>query len=144
MKIVNRQDFLQQPAGILYSMYEPIGMIEGLYEKGDSFLNDWIYVDLLSTVDGECLEKLYRDESITEIQIDLECAGRDGVYDASSMFVIYDGNEVDRLINRLVGIKRNYPIDIETTEPAQPKAAAVEDFAFNIDSEIDKMFKKER
>lgn len=38
----------------------------------------------------------------------------------------------------------NSPEAIETTEIAQPKAAAVEDFGFDIEGGITEMFKKER
>ncbi|MBB6694363.1 hypothetical protein H7B90_23485 [Cohnella xylanilytica] len=112
MRIVNRKEFLHLPSGTVYSRFQPM-MIEGLMVKGDSLSNDWTYSNLIEDVDANSSEEfsnilLDAMDNGTSFSMDLECYGRDGSYDDSSMFAIYDRDDVERLVDRLQSILRSY------------------------------------
>ena len=108
MRIVNRQEFLQLPSGTVYSKYKSMGMISGLYEKFQSSTNDWVYQDLISCIDADSSAELFdlMDAAMNgkEFSLDLDCGERDGCYDESDMFAIYDKKDLDKLIVRLIEV----------------------------------------
>lgn len=113
MKIVNRKQFLSLPDGIIYSQYESLGMIKGLYQKHKSYSNDWIYQDLLGNVDaedsGEFADIMFNAEQGGKFTIDLDCVERDGGFEESNMFVIYDKEDLNKLVVHLSETLINYP-----------------------------------
>lgn len=112
MKIVNRKEFLSLPSGIIYSYYRAHGF-DGLYEKGESLENDWYYADMIDNVD--CNSSNERDSIIfaaeegAHFRMDLDCGSRDGVFEDSDMFAVYDANDLDRIIKKLSAIAGSYP-----------------------------------
>lgn len=113
MRIVNRKEFLSLPVGIIYSTYQSHGMFSGLYGKGVSYPNDWVYQDALDSVDCNSSEE--RDHLIDaaeqggEFKMYLNCGERDGCYDDTDMFAIYDKSDVGRLIQFLSHSYDRYP-----------------------------------
>lgn len=114
MKIINRKDFLHLPEGVIYSKYESLGMISGLYKKHQSYTNDWVYQDYLGQVsaesDVEFTDIMFKAEEGNEFTIDFNCAERDGGYDDGDKFVIYDKTDLDMVILNLVNARNKYPI----------------------------------
>lgn len=114
MKLVNKEEFLSLPNGIIYSYYEPTGNIEGLYTKTESLHNDWVYEDLIGDIDcgdtdfGELVLNIEDNREI-EFRMDLECGRRDGMYKTQEMFVVYDEVDVRRLFYKLQMLMNNYP-----------------------------------
>lgn len=115
MKIVNKSEFLELPNGILYSKYESLGIITGLFVKTDSLHNDWVYIDLISNVDcqdtGEFFDIMSAVESkvLDKFRFDLECGERDGVFDSEGMFVVYDKEDAIQLLDTIQKIVSTYP-----------------------------------
>jgi hypothetical protein len=111
LKIVNRKDFMQMPNGIVYSKYKSLGMIDGLYQKVKSYENDWIYQDLLASVDAnddeEFSDIMFAAEEGMEFSLDLECGERDGGFQDTDMFVLYGKADLDKLIIRLIDIQND-------------------------------------
>ena len=106
MKIVARKEFLELPEGTVYSRYKP-HVIEELFIKGDAFFaenNDFSAVSLIGNIEcnstGEYFEIL---ESNKEFRYEYECGCRDGMFDESQQFVIYDKEDVRALISALEG-----------------------------------------
>lgn len=119
MKILNRKQFLALPSGVLYSEYRSSGMVEGLYQKGDSWSNDWLYVDLLGEVDSNDSEEFHeafeRAENGEQFKLVYDCGRRDGAFEDETMFMVYDRQDIQELTNKLHAILAVYP-SFETTE----------------------------
>jgi hypothetical protein len=117
MRIVNRNEFLKLPKGTVYSKYRSLGMFNGLYIKGDTWTNDWIYQDLLEEVecnnDSEFADIMLAAEDGAEFTFDLNCGSRDGAFDDSDMFAIYDLRDLTPLINKLMDAMEEYPVTKE-------------------------------
>lgn len=114
MKLFKRKDFLSLPAGTIYSRvhknYDEL--MHGLFCKtsGSEFEVDWVEQDLISEcgfpndiVDGmEAVEyQLKLRDTFQEFETDLECAGRDGMFDDEDVFVVWNRNDVQKLIDYL-------------------------------------------
>jgi len=110
MKIVSRTELLKLPIGIVYSYYRYHGF-EGLYEKGRSLSNDWIYADMLDNVGGsdERSDIIFAAEEGAEFHMDLECGSRDGAFNDGDMFAIYDKRDIDSLVRHLEKLRDSYP-----------------------------------
>lgn len=114
MKIVNRSDFLKLPDGIVYSDYRSHGMISGLYIKHDTWAVDWIYRDLIDSVEcNGCGERvdifIEAERNGGTFKMDLQCYDRDGRFETEQYFVIYDKSDVENLIEKLLPIAKHYP-----------------------------------
>ena len=115
MKILNKEEFLALPAGIIYSKYQPVGMFDGLYLKGESLENDWKYKSLISTVDfpiGDSDVNIYLlnvQKHGATFRMDLECGERDGLYNTDEYFAVYDTTDVRELLMELVEKFKHYP-----------------------------------
>lgn len=115
MKLYKRSDFLDLPAGTIYSRVDPKsgGLMTGLFckDSGPDYGNDWLEQDLI----GECgfpagikdgltaieyVENL-RD-TFQDFETDLYCPGRDGCFDEDDLFVVWSKADVRKLISRLV------------------------------------------
>lgn len=105
MRIVNKQEFLKLPEGILYSDFEPFSF-SGLKIKGETWDSDFIYQDLIGNVDApsssDSFDVLYNaNETGESFSLDFDCGCRDGLYDNDQLFAIYETEDVIGLINRL-------------------------------------------
>jgi hypothetical protein len=115
MKLVNRIEFLKLPNGILYSFYESLGDLQGLFMKIDSREHDWIYNDLTNNVDcndsGEFADIMLDIEQNKResFKLDLDCGLRDGFFEDNQLFVVYELDDVEKLLTKISSIAANYP-----------------------------------
>lgn len=108
MRIINRAEFLAMPTGTLYAKYSSLGCWGELSVKEDSTnFNDWFQYDLLNGWDGcndsnEFMDKVLKcEKGDGELRNDLECSGRDGLYEDNQQFIVYDKNDIKQLISKL-------------------------------------------
>lgn len=115
MRIVNRQTFLALPAGTVYMPYEPCVFSAPLI-KGDTIYGQRItgtetpidhWEQSLNTIGNsggshEDFDILERAEQKGEsFRLDLHCEGREGLYDDTLQYAVYEAADVDQLIARL-------------------------------------------
>ncbi len=106
MRIVNRKEFLAMPEGVLYSKYQPCFFGE-LAIKGDSIGdNDFYYQDIAGAIksnnSGEWADILFdAQESGESFDIDLDCEGRDGMFEQDELYAVWEQKDVLTLIDRL-------------------------------------------
>lgn len=115
MRIVDRKTFLDMPAGILFSKYQPHYFTE-LSIKGESWLGssspgvygDFISLDLLG-IHGKNWEGGgdYFDWLEAMISgspsgpLDFECGGRDALFDADQLFAVWEKPDIEGLMRLL-------------------------------------------
>jgi len=106
MKIINRKQFLETTEGTIYSKFDPY-IIDGLYIKNESLGNDWYYQDLISSIEcndsGEYTDKLFKAKNDPEYELrqDYNTSQRDGLFDETQLFLIYDKDDVVKLMKAL-------------------------------------------
>ncbi len=102
MKILNKQQFLEQPEGTFYSEQDGDSVyfpqlhikVETLYSNGKAL--DWYYINLMVWDHGDTsdfidtYEKMINGESV---QIN-DCGQRDGLYEEKGNFLIYEKNDL--------------------------------------------------
>jgi len=115
MKAYKRVDFLQLPHKTIYSRLSE-EYFKGLYCKttgpNDGWVNDWIEVNLISEFrgpahikDGGDIVQYFEDNCIHKqesFETDLTVGGRDGCFDDSDIFIVWDKDDISRLINYLI------------------------------------------
>lgn len=113
MKIVDRMTFLNLPKGTIFSKYEP-EMFYGLEYKVDD-PDDYDDINIRSDfwsiplVNGHIREEYHKEgdymgNSISDydhFEFDLDCGGRDGLYEEKQLFAIYEKEDILQLIGRL-------------------------------------------
>ena len=110
MKIIDRKTFLEMPPGIIYAKYEPCNF-GGLNIKWESMIhaNDYsgdfvcqgLGVEVKCDDSDEFESQCSKAEKGEEIDLDFECAGRDGLFEKDQLFAILSKKDVELLINRL-------------------------------------------
>ena len=112
MKIINREQFLKLPNGVLYAKFEPC-VFGDIAIKGESTSNDWYFQDLLEldvNDSGEFADALFKSmEEGTSIAMDFNCEGRDGLYAEKQFFAVFEKEDVLSLVERLNKTVSNYP-----------------------------------
>lgn len=116
MKLYTRSDFLKLPSKTIYSRVDNDGcdLCYGLFCKtsGADYGADWVEQDLISEpgfpngiVDGfEAIQyQLGLRDSFEDFRTDLNCAGRDGMFDSSDLFVVWDKSDISALVSYLLG-----------------------------------------
>ncbi|MDF1505786.1 hypothetical protein [Roseisolibacter sp. H3M3-2] len=106
MRIVDREAFLQLPAGTLFAKYEPISF-GPLLIKGDTSSADFWVQDLLPWPEGvddslqyfDAMEKVAAGGASGPL--DFNCEARDGLFDHDQLFAVLDRSDVEALIERL-------------------------------------------
>lgn len=117
MKIINREQFLKLPRGVLYAKYAPC-YFENLAIKDEyeHFINDWYFQELIEieTKDNEDFsEVLFRAEETGEsIGLDYNCVSRDGLYEENQLFAVFEKEDVINLIKLLQNSVSKYPESI--------------------------------
>jgi len=108
MRIVNKDIFLVQPAGTLFSKYsETRGGIGELMIKSDTWAHgDFLYQDIRDAIENmgseDWQDKL--DDSQhngTELAMDFDCLGRDGCFEDDQLYAIWSDEDRLALIKRL-------------------------------------------
>lgn len=110
MKIVSREEFLLLPKNIPFSKYEP-HMIQEMMIKGETITDsDGVGIDFFCQQIGDAVDHfdsnelfavlLAAQEKGKEFGMDFWCEMRDGLFE-DEMFVVWDTQSIDELIDRL-------------------------------------------
>lgn len=110
MKLYKKQDFIKLPAMTIYSKVPSnFELCTGLFCKtssADEYANDFVEQDLISEggfPDGiddgmEALEyQMNLRDEFKDFRTDLECAGRNGMFNDEDMFIVWDKEDVTKL-----------------------------------------------
>ena len=114
MRLYTRKEFLKLPERTIYSRVDKDcgDLCYGLFCKisGQEYGDDWVEQDLISEsgfpnniADGfEAIQyQLNLRDSFLDFQTDLDCAMRDGMFEHSDVFVVWDKSDVTKLIQYL-------------------------------------------
>lgn len=103
MRLVSRDTLLTMPSGTVYSDYND-GVIDGLYKKGDTIINDdnqaidWHLIDVLDPeFNGNPYEIIEELEHGGEISYESDYE-RDSTFDDSAMYLVYSAEDVQKII----------------------------------------------
>lgn len=105
MRIINLKEFLKLPEGTLYVKFDPV-LFDELSIKESSISDlDWIYSPIIN-VDAIDSADIYgiTNESLVEgssFDLDINCTTREGMYDESQLFAVYEKSDVKQLIQKL-------------------------------------------
>lgn len=105
MKVLNRKEFLELPPGTLYSRYND-GIISGLELKGSTCYDgnkafDWFFLDLIGNIAANDTSEYLEKSESKEFDLDFELVERDGCFEETDQFAVYDQTELNQFINRL-------------------------------------------
>ena len=107
MKIVNRETFLKMPPNTVYTEYEQCTFGE-LMIKGETWeYNDFLEQRVLEVESdsgdfGELVDILEAAEKEGKsFNLDLQCEGRNGLFDDNQLFAIFEKQDVEMLIEQL-------------------------------------------
>lgn len=113
MKLYKREDFIKLPAGTIYSrVTNDYELMNGLFckDSGIELQYDWSEQDLIAEPGfpndiregSEAIEyQLNLRNTFQEFETDLECSGRDGLYEDENLFVVWSEKDVTKLITYL-------------------------------------------
>lgn len=115
MKIINREEFLKQSEGILYSEYKPFSFY-GLYVKGNTISSeehgnfDYNELGLIGNINADNSDELYYKLDVAEkisrkLNLDFECGMRNGGFDGEQLYAVYEQKDIEGLINVLKSCK---------------------------------------
>ncbi len=113
MRLYKRADFIKLPANTIYSKlngeHSDSDLIEGLYckttDKND-YVNDWVEQDLIGeagfpndiTNGADAIDyQINLRDTFQDFRTDLECGGRDGMFDDEDVFVVWDKEDITKL-----------------------------------------------
>ncbi|HAS04393.1 MAG TPA: hypothetical protein DCR71_01330 [Dehalococcoidia bacterium] len=104
MRIINRKEFLALPKNIVFSYYDPC-VFNGLFIKGESWTEDFLYDDLIAPIysdnSDDLSDKCQLAEDGENIKLDFNYTGREGLFDDKQLFAIYTKEDVKQMIERL-------------------------------------------
>ena len=115
MKVINRRDFIKLKAPVLFSEFEPcvFGPLSIKYQsyEFDSGGNDYCDVTINSAIKSEssfdfsnkCFDM---EEKNISVDVDLETATRDGMFNYDQMYAIWENKDIDKLISKLKECKQ--------------------------------------
>ncbi len=117
MKLYKRADFIKLPAMTIYSrIYNQAygDLMEGLFCKTSDgkYGSDWVEQDLIGEAgfpnditDGmDAIEyQINLRDTFQDFRTDLECAGRDGMFEDKDCFVVWDKEDITKLRDYLNG-----------------------------------------
>ena len=108
MKIINRKQFMKMPEGTLFSYYEPCSFT-GLHIKDTGYDKDnpdFSMSDLIGAVQNDSSEDFQKKCELMEygesMPVDFEFSGREGLFDEKLLYAVYEKEDVEKLINRLI------------------------------------------
>ena len=108
MKILTRKQFMNTPIGTVFSYYEPQSFRELMIKQSDlsgwesDFLYDNIIGALESKSSSEYFDKCDKMEAGESVPVDFEATSRDGLFEEKQLFAVYEKEDVEKLIKRLV------------------------------------------
>lgn len=104
MKILSFRDFLELPAGTIFSYYEPCSFSDILI-KGQSLENDFVCQSLIAPV--ACSDstgfatQCDKAESGENVPLDFDCAGREGMFNDAQLYAVYSDEDIVGLIRAI-------------------------------------------
>lgn len=106
MRIVGLKEFLALPDETLYCKYRSLANFGDLCIKMNSIDDiDFVYQNMLeieSDGGNDYTDKMFAaEEQGVSLKLDLDCCGRDGMYDREAKFVVFDKVDVEAIIARL-------------------------------------------
>lgn len=109
MKVLNREQFLALPQRTLFHKFEPIVEDQLCVFLGKCGTDDFVYQGLgLSAIESaggrdtiDLLFKAIDSNGELSIPTDFNCAGRDGMFDKGQLFLVYEKQDVEKLIGLL-------------------------------------------
>lgn len=117
MRLFKRSEFINLPANTIYSRVDSQygELVDGIYCKTsgplDGWTNDWVEQGLIHTnavhpddmVEGGQITDFGLDirDSFQEFRLDYESGGRDGMFDDTDLFVVWDKEDIGKLISYL-------------------------------------------
>jgi len=106
MKIINLTEFRGMPQGTVFCKYDPCCFGE-LQIKGETWDSDFISAPLTGVIESEgssdMFEKLIQYEKTKEsFSLDIECYGRDGLFEPNQLFAVYEKKDIAQLANKLM------------------------------------------
>lgn len=123
MKLVNREDFLKLPEGVVYYDAEltdkgevVIGGFGDLHIKGESCTYDYIENNLNGATPVEWKTDVDICESWEamiggkDIDFTFDVCGRDGMFDENAKYLVLNKKEVKSLIDELTEAHKSYPL----------------------------------
>ena len=121
MKVYKRSDFIKLPAMTIYSRINEHSeeLMYGIFCKtsGEEHDIDWIEQDLISeagfpngTTNGmDAIEyQLNLRDTYQDFETDLECGGRDGMFEHTDRFVVWGEKDITKLRDYLNGALENF------------------------------------
>lgn len=113
MKIVNREDFLNIPVNTLYCEYEPCVLSELNIKRKTidaSLPGDFYESSLIDIEDGGTAnwERVLFDmeHEGKEVLVNSDGQGRAGDFDKDQMYIVFDNQDIDQIIQTLTECKR--------------------------------------
>lgn len=104
MKIVNLIEFKKLPPGTIFSKYEPC-VFSDIMEKAGSMDTDFFYNSIINDVDNDSTGDFYDGctamENGESIPLEVDATSRDGMFDSSQLFAIYEKADVEQLVEKL-------------------------------------------
>lgn len=105
MKIVNLEQFRELPSGTLFMKYEPC-VFEDLCAKGDTLEHDWLYENIAYSIECTSSDDFGNklndaEEQGISLAMDFDSTGRDGCFDDSQLFAVYEKADIEMLIDKL-------------------------------------------
>ena len=112
MKILDREQFMNLPDGVLYAKLYSYEFGE-ISIKRESLTNDWVVHELFNVHSEDFIKTVQIiDEAIKKqirFDLDFESTIRDGCFDENQMFAVFEAEEVQNIIKLLQGLTANYP-----------------------------------
>lgn len=102
MRIIKFNDFIKLPANTVYCEFD-VGF-SNLYVKMDSIGDDdFFYKDLLQNIDVKNSDEFmdFIETRDKDISMDFDTVSRDGMFDYSREFAIFDNDDIKGLIKVL-------------------------------------------
>jgi len=101
-KILNRDEFLKLPADTVYAECDTGANIGALGIMNGVIGSDEFWLQELTETEGNMITDFEnKDGSFKELKIDLNCVSRDGGFDQDQLFLVFDKQDVQDLIDRL-------------------------------------------
>jgi hypothetical protein len=102
MRIVDLDTFLAMPSGTLFEKYMPqITSEMGIkWDNCGPSSRDFVVQPIQMPLISNLLDEMELDSSVSH-QVNLDYAGRDGMFEESQLFLVWEARDVKALIARL-------------------------------------------
>ncbi|MFA5490778.1 MAG: hypothetical protein WC284_16480 [Candidimonas sp.] len=109
MKILNRKEFMKLPAGVLYLTTDSAGKSPEIMIKGATIYDnlgnpiDWATCSPLMV--GYDIDPDLYQQSGQSVWVDVECYGRDGLFDDTIFYFVLEKYDLEQLENVILRAK---------------------------------------